>query len=187
MDALTHAIEAYINRFSPRESKKYAIEAVGLIFANLTKAYKDGNDIKARENMLMGSYYAGVAFTKAYVGYVHAISHGIGGLYGLPHGMANAVILPVVLEAYGKGIYGELAELADAVGIHGKTPQDKAQKFIKAIKDMNQQMNIPVQLNVVKKEDIPKIIKRGMKEANPTYPVPVIWDEAQFRRVIQGL
>lgn len=102
MDALTHAIEAYTNKYASRESKEYALDAVRIIFASLTKAYDEGNDAHIRNQMLMGSYYAGAAFTKAYVGYIHAIAHGIGGLYEVPHGYANAVILPVVLQAYGK-------------------------------------------------------------------------------------
>lgn len=187
MDALTHAVEAYTNRYSSKESKKYALDAVKLIFANLTKAYDNGNDLEARDNMLRGSYYAGAAFTKAYVGYVHAIAHALGGIYGLSHGLLNAVILPVVLETYGEAVYSELAELADAVGINGKTQQEKAKKFILEIRQMNKYMGIPDVLNAVKKDDIPEIISRATKEANPAYPVPVIWDKEQFKRVIELL
>lgn len=119
MDALTHAVEAYTNKYSSKESRKYALDAVKLIFENLKKAYDNGKNIEVRENMLKASYYAGVAFTRSYVGYVHAIAHAVGGLYGVPHGMANAVILPVVLEAYGEAIYKNLAELADATSVPG--------------------------------------------------------------------
>ncbi len=124
---------------------------------------------------------------EAYVGYVHAIAHGIDGLYRVPHGIADAVIIPVVLEAYEKDIHDKLAELADAIDIRGKTSREKTRKFIEAIKQMNHQIGIPKKLNVVKKEDIPEIIARAMKEANPTYPVPVIWDKVHFRRVIELL
>jgi len=187
MDALTHAVEAYINKFASKESKKYALDAVKLIFDNLVKVYEDGSNLELREYMLKGSYYAGLAFTKAYVGYVHAIAHGIGGLYGVPHGHANAVILPVVLQAYGDDVYKNLAELADAVGITGKTQQEKSQNFISAINQMNQTMGIQNKLNVVKKEDIPELIRRAMREANPAYPVPVIWNEKQLGSVIELL
>lgn len=187
MDALTHAVEAYTNKYSFKESKKYALDAVRLIFENLTKAYDNGNNIEVRDNMLKASYYAGVAFTRSYVGYVHAIAHAVGGLYGIPHGMANSVILPVVLEAYGQSIYKELAELADASGIQGKTEQEKAKNFISAIKKMNHYMGIPDKLGVIKEDDITEIINRASKEANPAYPVPVIWDKTQFRRVIELL
>lgn len=143
MDALTHAVEAYTNKYSSKESRKYALDAVKLIFENLKKAYDNGKNIEVRENMLKASYYAGVAFTRSYVGYVHAIAHAVGGLYGVPHGMANAVILPVVLEAYGEAIYKNLAELADATSVPGKTQMEKAKNFILSIRKMNQSMEIP--------------------------------------------
>ena len=120
-----------------------AEKAVKLIFENLVAAYEDGSNFKARENMLTGSYYAGVAFTRAYVGYVHAIAHTLGGFYHTPHGLANSVILPVVLEFYGESVYKKLARLADIVGIAGESDEVKAKAFIQAIKDMNKKMNIP--------------------------------------------
>ena len=187
MDALTHAVEAYTNRYASRQSKECAREAVKLIFENLTRAYENGADLTVRDHMLTASYYAGAAFTKAYVGYVHAIAHALGGLYGVPHGFANAVILPVVLEAYGEAVYPQLAELADAVGIHGKSKQEKAKKFIQTIRRMNRQMGIPTKLHVIKQEDIKEIIRRAQKEANPAYPVPAIWDKKQMRKVLELL
>lgn len=187
MDALTHAVEAYTNHYASRQSKECAREAVKLIFGNLTRAYENGADLAVRDHMLTASYYAGAAFTKAYVGYVHAIAHALGGLYGVPHGFANAVILPVVLEAYGEAVYPQLGELADAVGIHGKSKQEKAKKFIQAIRRMNRQMGIPTKLHVIKQEDIKEIIRRAQKEANPAYPVPAIWDKKQMRKVLELL
>ncbi len=187
MDALTHAVEAYINKFASKQSKKYAKDAIKIIFDNLIKAYNNGEDIEAREQMLLASYYAGAAFTKAYVGYVHAIAHGIGGLYGVPHGRANAIILPVVLKAYGKAIFKELAELADLVAITGKSDEEKANKFIDAIVTMNIKMDIPNKLGVIREKDIPEIIKRALKEANPAYPVPVIWDYNKLEAVLEKL
>ena len=187
MDALTHAVEAYTNRYASRQSKECAREAVKLIFENLTRAYENGADLTVRDHMLTASYYAGAAFTKAYVGYVHAIAHALGGLYGVPHGFANAVILPVVLDAYGEAVYPQMAELADAVGIHGKSKQEKAKKFIQAIRRMNRQMGIPTKLHVIKQEDIKEIIRRTQKEANPAYPVPAIWDKKQMRKVLELL
>ncbi|MCD8078828.1 MAG: iron-containing alcohol dehydrogenase, partial [Lachnospiraceae bacterium] len=99
MDALTHAVEAYIGGSTTRETRKYALQAVKLIFQNLDAAYEDGSDLVARRNMLRASYYAGCAFTESYVGYVHAVAHSLGGAYNVPHGLANAVLLPFVLEA----------------------------------------------------------------------------------------
>lgn len=102
MDALTHAVEAYIGRSSTRETRSLALQAVKLVFDNIELAYADSHDHQARENMLHGAYKAGVAFSKSYVGYIHAVAHSLGGQYGTPHGLANAVIMPYVLEAYGK-------------------------------------------------------------------------------------
>ena len=115
MDALTHAVEAYTNRYCSPKTRKTAVQAVRQIYENLLPAYENGSDIKARKNMLMASYNGGLAINNNFVGYVHAIAHGIGGLYGVPHGKANAIILPYVLDAYGKHIWKKLAVLADAV------------------------------------------------------------------------
>lgn len=117
MDALTHAVEAYIGHSNTKDTADKARKAVRMIFDNLQVAYEDGHNIEARSNMLLASYYAGVAFTRAYVGYVHAIAHNLGGMYGVAHGLANAVILPYVLEYYGESAHKRLAELADLTGI----------------------------------------------------------------------
>ena len=136
--------------------------------------------------MLEASYEAGVAFTRSCVGYVHAIAHTLGGLYGTPHGLANAVILPHILELYGKAVYKPLAELADAADISGNSDREKAENFIGAIRQMNKDMDIPEHLEI-KDEDIPKMIKWAIAEANPVYPVPVIWNEADFRKAIDKI
>ena len=117
MDALTHAVEAYIGNSTTPGTRKNALDAVQLIFENLDRAYTNGSDKEARKNMLRASYFAGCAFTKSYVGYVHAVAHTLGGQYNVPHGLANAVILPFVLEEYGKTIYSKLARLAQAAGV----------------------------------------------------------------------
>lgn len=185
MDALTHAVEAYTNILS-RPTDRGAKYAVRLIFRYLPEAYADGDDIFAREKMLEASYEAGIAFTRSCVGYVHAIAHTLGGLYGTPHGLANAVILPHILELYGEAVYKPLAELAETAGISGSTGREKAEKFIEAIRQMNRDMDIPDHLEI-KDEDIPKMIKWAMAEANPVYPVPVIWNEADFRKAIDKI
>lgn len=189
MDALTHAVEAYIGKSNFKSTKRYAEEATKLIFANLLKTYENGKDIKARENMLYASYLAGNAFTRAFVGYVHAIAHNLGGLYNTPHGLANAVILPYVLEWYGKSIYKKLAKLADLVDI--STPdmdnEAKAKAFIEAIKNMNKAMNIPEKFDFIKEEDIPVLVKRAIKEGNPGYPVPRIMKPKDLENVISSL
>lgn len=128
MDALTHAVEAYIGNSSTRGTRKNAEMAVKLIFENLDTAYTNGSDIDARRNMLHASYYAGCAFTKSYVGYVHAVAHSLGGEYNVPHGLANAVLLPFVLQEYGETIHQKLYKLAVAAGICTKdTPCNRPQ------------------------------------------------------------
>lgn len=176
IDALTHAVEAFIGKSNTNETRWTAREAVKLIFENLHKVYQNGQDIDARRNMLKASYYAGIAFTKAYVGYVHAIAHTLGGYYRIPHGLANAVILPYVLDYYGSSAYKPLAELADVIGI-GKPGDDveiKAKKFIAAIRDLESSMAIPNKVEGIRDEDLPGMIHNALIEANPLYPVPKI-------------
>ncbi len=175
LDALTHAIEAYIGRSTYKRTRIQAKIAVRLIFWNLEKAYNNGNDMKARAMMLKASYLAGCAFTKSYVGYVHAVAHSLGGAYNTPHGLANAVLLPYVLESYGKAIYGKLKKLAVSVGIADEfTPKaDAAKSFIEAIKDLEEKLGIPKKIEGIKEEDIAKLSAYADKEANPLYPVPV--------------
>lgn len=188
MDALTHAVEAYIGRSNVKSTEQYAEKATKMIFESLEKAYADGKDIEARNNMLWASYYAGMAFTRAYVGYVHAIAHNLGGHYGIPHGLANAVILPYVLEYFGESAHKRLAKLAVIAGVKTDgTDKEKAEAFIEAIKTMNKNMNIPDKFDCIKEEDIPVIVKRALKEGNPLYPVPKIMNAADCEAVIRRL
>ncbi|MEK5080965.1 iron-containing alcohol dehydrogenase [Solibacillus sp. FSL W7-1436] len=176
MDALTHAVEAYIGKSNTEETRKYAREAVILIFKYLVRAYEDGTDMKARTEMQRASYLAGLAFTRAYVGYVHAIAHTLGGFYQVPHGFANAVILPHVLRFYGESAARPLAELATIVGIGKITDSDekKAQLFIEAIEELNNKMEIPRKITGIINRDVPLMVDRAIQEANPLYPVPRI-------------
>ncbi|MBE6716485.1 MAG: iron-containing alcohol dehydrogenase [Ruminococcaceae bacterium] len=189
MDALTHAVEAYIGKSNTFETKKCAQKATKLIFDNLYTAYEDGKDLDARMNMLEASFYAGVAFTRAYVGYVHSIAHNLGGHYGIPHGLANAVILPYVLDYYGSTIYRKLAKLADIAGLDtmGMNKEQKAKLFISEIRAMNEKMGIPSKFEQIKEEDIPVIVERALMEANPLYPVPRIMDKKDCEAVIRQL
>ena len=176
MDALTHAVEAYIGRSTTRATRAAAVEAVRLIFANLPEAYFNGHDREARANMLRAAYLAGTAFTKSYVGYVHAVAHSLGGRYGIAHGLANSVLLPVVLKAYGPAAWKKLAELARAAGV-SDAPGDReaAEAFIACIEAMNAAMDIPETLPGIRSEDIPQLARYADHEANPLYPVPVLW------------
>ena len=188
MDALTHAVEAYICwTYNTKESYRLAEEAVDGIFKYLERAYNNGHDIEAREKMLEASFKAGFAFTRAGVGNVHAIAHTLGGLYGTAHGLANAVILPIVLEDYGKVVYKKLARLADIAGIGGGSEEEKAKNFIAEIRAMNARFGIPTGFDFIKDEDVDTMINWALKEANPVYPVPVIYDRARCRAVINKI
>ena len=188
MDALTHAVESYIGKSNVKSTIKYAEDAVKLIHANLEKAYNNGKDIEARNNMLKASYLAGNAFTRAFVGYVHSIAHNLGGLYNTPHGLANAVILPHVLDWYGPTIYPRLAKLADLIGItkEDMSVEEKGKAYIAEIKRMNKAMNIPEKFDFIKEEDMKTLVKRALKEGNPGYPVPKIMNEAECEKVIRS-
>ena len=186
MDALTHAVEAYLSRFYPtRQTDRLAEEAVVTIFRTLEHACAHGDDVDARQALLTASYQAGAAFTRASVGNVHAIAHTLGGLYGVGHGLANAVLLPVVLRDYGPAAYRKLARLAELVGLPGGTDGEKADAFIDAILAMNARLGIPTGFSCIREEDLPQMAAWAAKEANPTYPVPVIYDRGRFIRVIR--
>lgn len=174
MDALTHAVEAYIGRSTTRLTREKALEATRLVFANVERVYRNGQDMEARANMLTAAYAAGVAFTRSYVGYIHAVAHSLGGQYNIPHGLTNAVIMPYVLESYGPCIHRKLHELGIAAGVCGAEDSDAqaAAKFIQAIRDLNSRMNIPSHLEGILPSDIPVMAAHAEKEANPLYPVP---------------
>lgn len=182
MDALTHAVEAYIGRSSTKETRRLAKEATKLIFENIETAYAEGYNAKARENMLYAAYKAGIAFSKSYVGYIHAVAHSLGGKYGTPHGLANAVIMPYVLEAYGESVHKKLHSLAVAAGISLENDSHKAgaEKFINAIKKLNASMGIPNKIQGIQEKDIKEMAKHAEKEANPLYPVPKLMTEKEL-------
>ena len=187
MDALTHAIEAYINCFNNRKTNKYALCAIKSIFQYLVPSFENGLNKHYRLELLEASYNAGVAISNNYVGYVHAIAHGIGGMYHLQHGMINAIILPIVLEEYGSAVVSKLAKIADVVGITGATDQDKSTQFIQKLKDLNQIFSIPTSIPEIQEEDIHYLAIGAEKEGNPSYPTPVTWNVEQFEKVIRKI
>jgi alcohol dehydrogenase len=182
MDALAHAVEAYIGRSNTKESRIYAKNAVKLIFENLFNSYCDGADIQARASMQMASYYAGLAFTRAYVGYVHAIAHTLSGFYAMAHGFVVAVLLPSVLSSYGECVYRRLAELAECAGLGTENDSDKekAIEFIESIKKLNHSMGIPEKISGINESDIPQMVRNAKREAHPFYPVPRIMPDAEL-------
>ena len=185
MDALTHAIEAYIGRSTTKKTRACAERAIKDIFANLLTAYQDGTNLTARTNMLNAAYYAGVAFTQSYVGYVHAVAHSLGGKYNIPHGLANAIILPYVLRKFGRKIYKKLWHLGVIANLFDRNTSYEvgAKLFIQAIDDLNQAMNIGTAIPEIQEQDIPELAKTAEHEANPLYPVPVLWTTNELAEI----
>lgn len=184
MDALTHAVEAYIGRSTTKQTREDALTAVSLIFANLSTAYHDGTNLEARRNMLHAAYLAGSAFTVSYVGYVHAVAHSLGGRYGTPHGLANAVLLPYVLEAYGSSAHKKLHDLAVAAGLCDETAshEEAAALFIQAVKDMKEEFGLDDSSIKVNSRDIPRLAYFAAQEANPLYPVPRLMSRRELEQ-----
>lgn len=176
MDALTHAVEAYIGKYDTSFVKEKALNATEIIINNLEDCYHNGQNLTLRAKLAQASFDGGLAFTRAYVGYVHAIAHAMGGFYGVPHGLANAIVLPYVLEFSQKAAEKKLAELAFYAGLGEAMYDDEtlSQLFIDKIKKMNANMGIPKTIYALKAADIPVLTKRILKEGNPTYPVPRI-------------
>ena len=186
-DALTHAVEAYLSLYyNTRETRALAESAVRDIFRYLPVACRDGQSLTARERMLRASFDAGCAFTRACAGNVHAIGHTLGGLYGIPHGLACAVTLPVVLEDYGAAVHPRLARLGSLIGLTG-TERERAVGFLAAIRALNASLGIPDRFDGIRGEDLPRMAAWAAAEANPVYPVPVVYDQARFRRVLERL
>ena len=174
MDALSHAVEAYISKVHTAKDMDLAANAVRLIFANLSKAYEDGTNIEARENMALASYQAGVAFNRLGVGFTHAISHQLTAFYDTPHGRANAIVLPHVLQASLEHIVPRLAELGKKVGLgeDKSSDLDIATGFIAAVTSLARSLDIPAGLSELREQDFPKIIDNARKEAIKNYPSP---------------
>ena len=189
MDALTHAIEAYLGIIGTDFTRQKSLNACGLIFANLLSAYQQGRHHQYRENMLLASFYAGEAFTRASVGYVHAIAHSLGSYYGTAHGLANAILLPKVLRWYGPAVEDKLATLAEhcQIGVSKTSSTAKVLAFIEEIEALNQQMAIPPGLSELEPEDIPSLAKQALKEAHPEYPVPKFMDLNSCEKLLKSL
>ncbi len=189
MDALTHAVESYVSLMGTSFTDDMAEKAVKIIFEDLEVLYKDGSNIEKRNNMALASYYAGAAFTRTYVGYVHAIAHNMGGMYGVPHGLANAIILPYVMEQSRKNAEDRLAKLAivSGLGKNGESNEKLSLRLIEKIKNMNQNMDIPLTIKELQEKDIPLIAERAYAESNPWYPVPTLLNKKELEQLVQKL
>jgi alcohol dehydrogenase len=189
MDALTHAVEAYVSRNQTRKTDEEALEATRLIMQNLPTAVKDGKNLDARQNMALASFKAGVAFTTAGVGYVHAIAHNFGAYYHVPHGLANAIILPRVLEFSKPNCAARLARLAEVSGLKkgNESEAQLADAFIQRVKDMNREFGIPTQVDKLREADIPEITGKALFEAHLYYAVPRYMDRAECEAFIRQM
>ena len=187
MDALTHAIEAYLGGWSTAFSDRMALSAVGMIFENLPIAYARGEDLGARERMAMASTYAGQAFTRANVGNVHAIAHQFGGRYHTPHGLANAIMLPHVLRFCSSAVTARLATLAvrAKLGTAGETEGKLARRFLDSIDEMNRSLGIPLHLDALREEDIPALAEAACWEADTNYPVARRMTQSECEQLIR--
>jgi len=188
MDALTHAIETYIATGANDEVRALSRPAVEMIFSNLCEAYENGANLAARESMAIASYYAGISLNTAAVGYVHAIAHQLGAKYGTPHGLANAIVLPHVLDQNIEAASGPLAELAEVIGIvtPGDSDRTKAEKFVAAVRDLNSKLDIPATLEALQSADIPALVKEAADEGR-TYGVPTILGRDQITSILTKL
>jgi alcohol dehydrogenase len=189
MDALTHAVEAYISRNATAKTDQEATDAVKLIMANLAEAVKNGGNVEARQNMAQASFKAGIAFTIAGVGYVHAIAHNFGAYYHVPHGLANAIILPRVLDYSKPTCTARLARLAEISGLKkgSESEEQLADAFIARIRAMNAEFGIPTQVDKLKEKDIPEIVAKAQNEAFWFYAVPRYMDDPTCADFIRGM
>lgn len=189
MDALSHAVEAYISRNHAPLTDRQAEDASRLIFAHLTTAWQNGGDLTARSAMQQAAFLAGKAFTRANVGFVHAIAHAVGARYDLAHGYACAVAMPAVLRAYGIAAHHRLAMLADALGLAAGAVDEaaKATAMIHSIAELNRALGLPERFAPLRREDIPELAAQAAREGQPFYPAPVILSDAALREVLTAL
>lgn len=189
MDALTHAVEAYIGGSTTAFTRQRSVEAVAGISKALVPAAENGQNIEARRTMLRAAFCAGEAFTRSYVGYVHAIAHSLGGQYGIAHGYANAVILPVFLREYGPSCHKRLADLARKSGViaPGLPDSETAEQFIEWVEGLNRKFGIPDGFTEIRREDISQMARYADQEGNPLYPVPKLMGAAELQAVYRRL
>ena len=189
MDALTHAVEGFISLNATSGTDKLALEATRLIMENLATVVADGSNLAGRQAMARASHLAGKAFTQSGVGYVHAIAHNFGALYHVPHGRANAIIMPYVLDYSLQNCAERLALLAEEceIGNDDMSAIERARSFIQHIRDMNNEFEIPQQLDVLKAADIPRIAKAARDEARFTYAVPRHMSQKNCEQVVEQM
>ncbi|QLG41121.1 MULTISPECIES: iron-containing alcohol dehydrogenase [unclassified Paenibacillus] len=191
MDALTHAVEAMVTPGGFTVTSATAAAAVELIFEYLPRAVRDGSDLEAREHMTYACFLGGIAFNNAGLGYVHAMAHQLGGVYDLPHGVCNAMLLPYVEELNAKHVPGKFRHIAKAIGmdVKGRSDEECSDYVIEAIRQLSKEVGIPEKLSElgVKDPDVELLADNAMKDAcAPGNPYQPSRDEVMelFRKII---
>ncbi|WP_017688895.1 iron-containing alcohol dehydrogenase [Paenibacillus sp. PAMC 26794] len=191
MDALTHAVEAMVTPGGFTVTSATAAAAVELIFEYLPRAVRDGSDLEAREHMTYACFLGGIAFNNAGLGYVHAMAHQLGGVYDLPHGVCNAMLLPYVEELNAKHVPGKFRHIAKAIGmdVKGRRDEECSDYVIEAIRQLSKEVGIPEKLSElgVKDPDVELLADNAMKDAcAPGNPYQPSKDEVMelFRKII---
>lgn len=189
MDALTHLIESYLSGMANDESDYYSRSGIQMIFENLPKVYKRGNNLKAREKLALASYYGGLTINIAGLGYVHAFAHQLGAKYKIPHGESNAKVLPYVLEFTKTASASRLAELARCLGLGTRSDSDKmlAEAFIYEVRKLISDLNIASTIPEIKRSDFSEIIQSAFKEANSTYAVAKYMSYEEAEDLLSGI
>ena len=186
MDALTHALEAYVSTYATPETDRYAEMAAKMIYEALPVVREEPKNVEMREQLLVASFLAGMAFTRTYVGYVHAFAHSIGGRYGVAHGLANAVLLPHIMEYYLPSSAPRLARMAQICGV-SDAPDEmaRARTFVKSIAEMNRAGGVPERLQEFPRAEMDAVIHEAFSECNGTYPVPRYYTRAAARALLE--
>ena len=186
MDALTHSVESLISLSSTKKTRELSLKSIKLIKENAIKSYEDPTNLEYKNNLLYASYYAGEAFTRAFVGYVHSLAHILGALYHLPHGELCGIILPYILEEYFDKIYKKLCRTSIFIGLgsENNSEKDNAKLFIEFIKDLNKKFNLPTNIKEIKTEDLDLIVETAQKETIPNYPVPKLLTNEELKNIV---
>lgn len=172
-DALAHAIEAYVSKYSTKASKNNSIDAIKKVFKYLPIALENGGDLQARNNLLIASHKAGLAIGRAHIGTVHSIGHNAGAIYGMPHGLIIAMLLPHVLKAYMDVCSSQFYELSIAMGLCEKDAnvESAARKFINKVIALSELAQIPKTSEKIKNEKFDIVAEKAIHEAY-MYPIP---------------
>ncbi|MBE0405346.1 iron-containing alcohol dehydrogenase [Psychrobacter sp. AOP22-C1-22] len=189
IDVLTHALEAWMSANASVETDYYAASAAKSVMQNLPLVYKDGGNLKAREEMGIAAHYGGIAFNKAGLGYVHAIAHQLGAYYHIPHGRANAIVLPYVLDVNRKATKKRLAELARKTGMvqvgqASSSDSDITDHLIAQVRDLIASLNIDPMVKGMQSSDFDNIAKAAAKEVSDTYAVPTYLSASEIKGIL---